>query len=93
MSPIDIGVVVAVLVLLYVVVRVGHGATASFSPHALQNVSTNPARLPYDAVRSLLRMFVALFFSFAFTLAAWAHTWGRRSPRVTSARSDSRSGR
>jgi NitT/TauT family transport system permease protein len=59
LSPIDIGVVVAVLVLLYAVVRVGHGVTASFSPHALQHVSTNPARLPYDAVRSLLRMFVA----------------------------------
>ena len=83
LSPIDIGVVVAVLVLLYVVVRVGHGATASFSPHALQHVSTNPARLPYDAVRSLLRMFVALFFSFAFTLIyGYTAARSRRAERV-----------
>ncbi len=83
LSPIDIGVVVAVLVLLYVVVRVGHGATASFSPHALQHVSTNPAQLPYDAVRSLLRMFVALFFSFAFTLIyGYTAARSRRAERV-----------
>ncbi len=82
-SSIDIGVVVAVLVLLYVVVRVGHGVTASFSPHALQHVSTNPARLPYDAVRSLLRMFVALFFSFVFTLIyGYAAARSRRAERV-----------
>jgi NitT/TauT family transport system permease protein len=83
LTPIDIGVVVAVLVLLYVVVRVGHGVTASFSPHALQHVSTSPSRLPYDAVRSLLRMFVGLFFSFAFTLIyGYAAARSRRAERV-----------
>jgi len=83
LTPIDIGVVVAVLVLLYVVVRVGHGVTASFSPHALQHVSTNPARLPYDAVRSLLRMFVGLFLSFVFTLIyGYAAARSRRAERV-----------
>jgi len=85
LTPIDIVVVVAVLVLLYVVVRVGHGVTASFSPSALrsQHVSTNPARLPYDAVRSLLRMFVALFFSFVFTLIyGYVAARSRRAERV-----------
>jgi NitT/TauT family transport system permease protein len=83
LTPVDIVVVVAVLVLLYVVVRVGHGVTASFSPHALQHVGTSPARLPYDAVRSLLRMFVALFFSFAFTLVyGYTAARSRRAERV-----------
>jgi NitT/TauT family transport system permease protein len=84
-TPIDIVVVVAVLVLLYVVVRVGHGVTASFSPRGLvlQHVSTSPARLPYDAARSLLRMFVALFFSFVFTLVyGYAAARSRRAERV-----------
>jgi NitT/TauT family transport system permease protein len=83
LTPIDIGVVVAVLVLLYVVVRVGHGATASFSPQALEHVSTSPARLPYDAARSLLRMFIALFFSFVFTLIyGYAAARSRRAQKV-----------
>ena len=82
-SSIDIGVVVAVLVLLYVVVRVGHGVTASFSPHALQHVSTNPAWLPSDAVRSLLRMFIALFFSMVFTIAyGYTAARSRRAEKV-----------
>jgi NitT/TauT family transport system permease protein len=85
LTPIDIIVVAGVLVLLYVVVHVGHGATASFSPRALevQHVSTNPARLPYDAARSLLRMFIALFFSFVFTLGyGYAAARSRRAERV-----------
>jgi len=67
-SLIDCGVLAAVLVLLYVVLRVGRGATASFSPRTLRSVDTRAGRLPYDAARSLIRMFVALFLSFAFTL-------------------------
>ncbi len=47
----DFGVLVAVLVLLYAMLRVGHGATASFSSAQLEHVSTRPARLPYDAAR------------------------------------------
>jgi NitT/TauT family transport system permease protein len=67
-TPIDVVVLVAVLVVLYGVLRVGSGATASFEPSGLQNVSTNASHIPYDAARSLLRMFVALFISFVFTL-------------------------
>ncbi len=83
LSPIDAAVLVAVLVLLYAVLRVGHGATASFSPAGLQHVSTNPARLPYDAARSLLRMFIALFFSTVFTLLyGYAAAHSRRAEKV-----------
>jgi NitT/TauT family transport system permease protein len=79
----DFAVLVAVLVLLYAVLRVGHGATASFSPAALQHVSTSPSRLSYDAARSLLRMFIALFFSTVFTLVyGYAAARGRRAEKV-----------
>ncbi len=82
-SPIDIAVLIAVLVLLYAIVRVGHGATASFSPSGLEHVSTNPARLPYDAARSLLRMFIALFFSTVFTLLyGYTAARSRRAEKV-----------
>ena len=82
-SPIDVGVLVVVLVGLYAVLRVGHGATASFSPKGLEHVSTSPARLPYDAARSLLRMFIGLFFSTAFTLVyGYAAARSRRAERV-----------
>jgi len=82
-SPIDIAVLVAVLVALFAVLRVGAGATASFSPTGLEHVSTDPARLPYDAARSLLRMFIALFFSFVFTLLyGYAAARSRRAEKV-----------
>jgi len=65
--PLDVAVGVAVLLLIYVVVRVGAGARAPAHPSASLNLS--PANLPYYAARSLLRMFIALFFSYAFSLA------------------------
>jgi NitT/TauT family transport system permease protein len=83
LSLMDLAVLIAVLVLLYTVLRVGHGATASFSPAALQHVSTSPSRLPYDAARSLLRMFIALFLSTVFTLVyGHAAARSRRAERV-----------
>ncbi|MGO9902591.1 MAG: ABC transporter permease [Solirubrobacteraceae bacterium] len=82
-SPIDIAVLIAVLVLLYAILRVGHGATATFSPSGLRRVSTSPARLPYDAARSLLRMFIALFFSTVFTLLyGYAAARSRRAEKA-----------
>ncbi|HYB22523.1 MAG TPA: ABC transporter permease subunit, partial [Solirubrobacteraceae bacterium] len=83
LSPIDVGVLVAVLVLLYAVLQVGHGATATFNPAGLQHVSTNAARLPYDALRSVARMFIALCFSVAFTLAyGYAAARSRRAEKI-----------
>jgi len=82
-SLLDVFVLVAVFVLLYLVLRVGSGTTASFNAHRLQSVSTNPARLPYDAARSLLRMFIALFFSLVFTFTyGYAAARSRRAERV-----------
>jgi NitT/TauT family transport system permease protein len=82
-SPIDLVVLIAVLVVLYALLQVGHGATASFNPAGLSHVSTDPARLPYYALRSLARMFIALFFSFVFTLAyGYAAARSRRAEKI-----------
>jgi NitT/TauT family transport system permease protein len=82
-SPLDIAVLVAVLVLLYVALRVGSGTTASFNLRGLEHISTSPEHIPYDAVRSLLRMFIALFFSTVFTLAyGYAAARSRRAEKV-----------
>jgi NitT/TauT family transport system permease protein len=82
--PIDVGVGVGVLLLIYAVVRVGAGARVPF--HAGQSaasISSSPARLPYYAARSLLRMFVALFFSYAFSLGyAYVAARSRRARRI-----------
>ncbi len=83
LSFIDTVVLVAVLVLLYLVIRVGTGATASLNPSGLQHVSTSASQLPYDAARSLLRMFVALILSFVFTLVyGYAAARSRRAEKI-----------
>jgi NitT/TauT family transport system permease protein len=82
-SPIDVAVLVAVLVVLYALLQVGHGATASFSPAGLTHVSTSASQLPYDALRSVSRMFIALFFSLTFTLLyGYAAARSRRAEKI-----------
>jgi NitT/TauT family transport system permease protein len=82
--PIDVGVGLGVLLLIYAVIRVGAGARVPF--HAGQSaatISSSPAQLPYYAARSLLRMFVALFFSYAFSLGyAYVAARSRRARRI-----------
>ncbi len=79
--PLDVAVGVAVLLLIYVAVRVGAGARAPAHPSTTINLS--PVNLPYYAVRSLLRMFIALFFSYAFSLSyAYVAARSRRWRRV-----------
>jgi NitT/TauT family transport system permease protein len=79
--PLDVAVGVAVLLLIYVAVRVGAGARAPVHPSMTINLP--PANLPYYAVRSLLRMFIALFFSYAFSLSyAYVAARSRRWRRV-----------
>jgi NitT/TauT family transport system permease protein len=78
--PLDVAVGLAVLLLIYAVVRVGAGARAPTHPAAALNIS--PSNLPYYAARSLLRMFIALFFSYTFSLgyayiAARSRRWRR----------------
>jgi NitT/TauT family transport system permease protein len=67
-GPIDVVVLAAVLVGLYAILEVGRGTTVSFSPTHVTTVSGDPADLPYDAARSLLRMFAALALSTLFAL-------------------------
>ncbi|MFC5800072.1 ABC transporter permease [Streptomyces formicae] len=83
MSWADMVVAAAVLVLLYVTLRVGQGTTVSFTPDQAAHVDTDPSRLPYDAARSLLRMFAALAASTVFTFVyAYAAAKSRRLERI-----------
>ncbi len=80
-KPLDVLVGAAVLLLIYVVVRVGAGARAPAHPSTA--ISISPSNLPYYAVRSLLRMFIALFFSYTFSLGyAYVAARSRRWRRV-----------
>ncbi len=80
---VDVVVAAAVLVLLYLTLRVGQGTTVSFSTSQSAKVDTDPSQLPYDAARSLLRMFVALAASIVFTFVyAYAAAKSRRLERV-----------
>ncbi|MCX5386366.1 ABC transporter permease subunit [Streptomyces sp. NBC_00083] len=83
LSWVDAVVAAAVLVLFYVVLQVGHGTTVRFSTDQSIKVDTDPAQLPYDAARSLLRMFLALAASIVFTFVyALAAAKSRRLERV-----------
>jgi NitT/TauT family transport system permease protein len=71
----DVVVVAALLALLFGLLRLAPALNAPFLPNtAPSEVSTDPANLPYYAIRSLLRMFVALILSlvFAFVYATAA---------------------
>jgi NitT/TauT family transport system permease protein len=64
----DLVVGAAVIALLYGLLRLAPGLDAPFLPStAPSSVSTDPANLPYYAVRSLIRMFAALIVSVLFT--------------------------
>ncbi|HEY2507267.1 MAG TPA: ABC transporter permease subunit [Streptosporangiaceae bacterium] len=79
--PLDVGVGIAVLLLIYAVIRIGAAARAPV--HAARTINTSPGELPYYAARSLLRMFIALFFSYAFSLGyAYVAARSRRARRV-----------
>ncbi len=78
--PLDLTIGIGVLLLIYAAVRVGAGARAPVR-HAA-TISLAPANLPYYAARSLLRMFIALVFAYAFSLgyaylAARSRRWRR----------------
>ena len=80
---VDAAVAAAVLVLFSLTLRVGQGTTVRFSTSRSVAVDTDPSRLPYDAARSLLRMFVALAASTVFTLVyAYAAAKSRRLERI-----------
>ncbi len=65
----DLIVAAGVLALLYTLVRLGGSLRAThLSQHVGSSVSTDPADIPYYALRSLLRMFIALGASVVFSL-------------------------
>jgi NitT/TauT family transport system permease protein len=65
--PVDALVGAGIFLLIYAVVRIGASARVPIAP-SQSAFNTSPAELPYYAARSLLRMFIALFFSYAFSL-------------------------
>jgi NitT/TauT family transport system permease protein len=70
LRPVDLLVFAALLALLYGLLRLAPSLNAPFLPKtAPSTVSTDPANLPYYAVRSLFRMFIALFIAIVFTFA------------------------
>jgi NitT/TauT family transport system permease protein len=80
--PLDAMVGALIFLLLYVVIRVGASAHVPI-PRRAATISTSPAELPYYAARSLLRMFIALFFAYAFSLGyAYAAARSLRARRV-----------
>ena len=82
-SLVDLVLLAGLIVLLYVVLRVGEGATLSYAPSGPVHVSTDPSNLPYDAMRSLIRMFIALGLSVLFTLTyGYAAARSRKAERV-----------
>jgi len=76
--------VAALLALLFGLLRLAPALNAPFLPKtAPSEVSTDPANLPYYAVRSLLRMFIALILSVLFTFVyATAAARLRRTEKV-----------
>jgi NitT/TauT family transport system permease protein len=72
------------LALLAAIARVGAGTVVAFGPtHQLAAISLDAHNLPYYAGRSVLRMFVALLASFAFTFAyGYAAARSRPAERV-----------
>jgi NitT/TauT family transport system permease protein len=70
----DLVILLALIGLLATVAWLGHDMWVPFHPDAAPAVDLSPTHLPYYAARSLLRMFLALAASLAFTfvVASWA---------------------
>jgi NitT/TauT family transport system permease protein len=84
LRPVDVMVFAALLALLFGLLRLAPSLNAPFLPKtAPSTVSTDPADLPYYAVRSLLRMFIGLILSVLFSFAyAEAAARLRRAEKV-----------
>ena len=80
----DVVVAAALLALLFGLLRLAPALNSPFLPKtAPSTVSTDPANLPYYAVRSLLRMFIALILAVLFTFVyATAAARLRRAEKV-----------
>ena len=94
LRPVDLVVFAGLLALLFGLLGLAPALNAPFLPKiAPAAVSTDPANLPYYAVRSLLRMFIALALSLLFTFVyataargcparkrSWSRCWTSCSP-------------
>lgn len=79
----DVAVGAFVLVVCYVVVRLGRDVTLSFVPAEVTTVDTSPSKLPYYAARSVLRMFVALGAAYVFSfVSAYVAAHSRRAEKL-----------
>lgn len=83
-GPADVVVAAGVAAVLFALVRLSSGLHAPFQPTSYPSrVALDPADLPYDAARSMLRMFIALIVSLAFTFVyATAAARSRRAEKV-----------
>jgi NitT/TauT family transport system permease protein len=81
---VDLLVGAAIFVALYGLLRVGLSVTHPFAPgQSRAAISTDPADLPYYALRSLTRMFIALGVSVTFTFVyGTAAARSRRAEKV-----------
>jgi NitT/TauT family transport system permease protein len=78
---IDLLVAASIAVLFFLLIRASAGAVAPLRLASVPSaISTDPANLPYDALRSLLRMFAALAASIVFTFVV--STAAARLPRA-----------
>ncbi len=84
LRPVDLIVFAALLALLFGLLRLAPALNAPFLQKTAPSVvSTDPANLPYYAVRSLLRMFIGLIASVLFTFVyATAAARLRRAEKV-----------
>jgi NitT/TauT family transport system permease protein len=84
LRPVDVLVGAGVFAVLYGLLRLGLSVTAPLATtHASATLSTDPARLPYYALRSLSRMFIALGLSVVFTFVyGTAAARSRRAEKV-----------
>jgi len=78
--------VIALLLVIALIFVFGFGAKSMLGEYHLGQhipISLNPAHLPYYALRTVLRMFIAMFFSLlaTFTLGTWAAK-SRRAERL-----------
>ena len=64
----DIAIAAAVFIVLFAVVALIDSADVPLPPSNDAKISDNPASLPYYAVRSMLRMMIALGLAYAFAL-------------------------
>ncbi|MBN9207667.1 MULTISPECIES: ABC transporter permease [Microbacterium] len=80
----DAVVLVGFAAVLWLLIHLSQGIAAPFDPSRdIDAVSTDPSQLPYDAARSLLRMFIALAASVVFTFVyATAAARSRRGEKV-----------